>query len=204
MRCLVLFCGTKSFSKRLLPRGHSVITLDIDPKTNADIVTDVCDWDYKRLGPFDYIHASPVCTQFSVALTTKPRDIEKGLRLVRKTLEIIGYFLVLNPKLKFTIENPASGKDSLYKQPLMKNICRAITSYCVYGYSYRKHTCFHNNFGLVLKPVCKWDCHASYRSPETNRMCHKLQCCNSRGAYSLKQKYSIPPTLIDDILDQIE
>ena len=48
-------------------------------------------WDYRGLGPFDFVWASPPCTQYSRARTTGgARDLEGTDALVAKTL--IAYF----------------------------------------------------------------------------------------------------------------
>ena len=63
-------------------------------------------WDYRGLGPFDFVWASPPCTQYSRARTTGgARDLEGTDALVAKTLEIIDYF---KPRF-FLLENPPTG-----------------------------------------------------------------------------------------------
>lgn len=75
--------------------GFFVISLDILPKGNPDICSDICKWEYRQQYPsryFDLIVASPPCTEYSQAKTTKPRNLEDADRLVKKALEI--FFLV--------------------------------------------------------------------------------------------------------------
>ena len=46
-------------------------------------------WDYAKAydpGTFEIIVAAPPCTEFSRALTTRPRNLNQALALVRKTL----------------------------------------------------------------------------------------------------------------------
>jgi len=52
----------------------------------ADIKTDIMNWDYKIFEPcsFDIIWASPPCTEYSRALTTRPRKIEEANEIVKK------------------------------------------------------------------------------------------------------------------------
>jgi site-specific DNA-cytosine methylase len=95
MRALVLFKGTGSIDKALEAQGFEVTSLDILPKFGATFTEHVMTWDYRQFEPghFDFVWASPVCTEFSVALTTRPRDLEKGDELAEKALEIIEYLL---------------------------------------------------------------------------------------------------------------
>ena len=148
MRLLDLFSGTGSVAKAARKRGWNVLTLDKD--LPADIQKDILKWDYKALPPdsFDYIHASPPCTHYSVARTTAktPRDIEGSNLVVARTLEIIKYF---NPKF-FTIENPQTGL--LKDQPMMQGIRYNDIDYCKYGKPYRKRTRFWNNFSEKWSP----------------------------------------------------
>ena len=58
MRLLELFSGTKSVGKVAETLGYEVTSLDLK---NADINTDILNWDYKTYEPkhFDVIWASP-------------------------------------------------------------------------------------------------------------------------------------------------
>ena len=67
LRVLDLFSGTQSVKKALDERWPhwEYTSLDL---ANADINTDIMDWDYQNAYPpnhFDIIWASPVCTYFS-------------------------------------------------------------------------------------------------------------------------------------------
>ena len=65
-------------------------------------------WDYKvqyKSGEFDVVFASPPCDQFSRARTTAPRNLDRGDKIVKKTLEIINYF---KPR-QWCLENPRTG-----------------------------------------------------------------------------------------------
>ena len=56
-------------------------------------------------GHFDMAWASPVCTEYSRALTTRPRRLLDGDALVLSALEIILHF----DPLMWIVENPATG-----------------------------------------------------------------------------------------------
>jgi hypothetical protein len=159
MNILILFSGTKSFSK-VFNNGNNIIrTVDIDNYFKPTYNVDILKWDYKTdLKDFkvDYLHGSPVCKYFSKlqsANKNKP-DINKGYILVDKIIEIINWIKKNNnSKLKFTIENPKN-KHTLQYKPLMK-YKHCITSYCQYGFLYQKDTTFwYGGFILKLKPRC--------------------------------------------------
>ena len=97
MKLLELFSGTKSVGKVAKEMGWDVICLDMNPKTNPDIVGDVLEWNYKVLevGHFDVIWASPPCTEYSIAKTVGERNLELADSIAMKTLEIIHH---LKPK----------------------------------------------------------------------------------------------------------
>ena len=71
--------------------GHLVVSLDRDME--ATIKTDIMNWDYKCFEPgtFNFIWASPPCTEYSKAKTTGVRKIDAANEVVMRTLEIINY-----------------------------------------------------------------------------------------------------------------
>ena len=139
MRILELFSGTGSIAKAARARGHEVVTLDICPKHSPTICMDLLEWDPSATyapDHFDYIHASCPCEAYSRARTTGgPRPLDLADALVRKTLEIFDYF----SGALWTVENPAGSL--LWQRPIAQALEHvAKTSYCRYGYPYRKHT----------------------------------------------------------------
>ena len=77
MRLLELFPGTKSVGKVAEQLGYVVTRLDAK---HADINTDIRNWDYKIYDQkhVDVIWTSCPCTEYSRALTTRTRRIQRG------------------------------------------------------------------------------------------------------------------------------
>ena len=166
MKILVLFSGTGSVEKVFDKETNDIRGLDFDNTFKPYFNVDILKWDYKTVFNEwvpDYIHSSPVCKEFSNIKYGHKRDTELGLSLLNKSLEIIEYVKSLNNKLKYTIENP---KGLMRKLDIMKNYNRITTSYCMYGYPYKKETDFwYGGFELKLLPVCR-------------RQKKRTQCCD--------------------------
>ena len=219
MKCLELFSGTGSVGKILKERGCEVVSLDLK---DADINCNILDWDYKEYAKdsFDYIHASPPCDTFSnlrkswigrkcgvkknnnkiLTMEDIIRDqLEIGLPILNKTLEIINYF---NPKY-FTIENPQNGDMKKY----ITDLSFTDVDYCMYGLPYQKRTRIWNNFDFVGEK-----CNKNCGSIENGR--HVSNCGHFNENYTkkidsflctnLKERYRIPYKLINKWIDKME
>ena len=137
-RMLDLFSGTGSVGRVFQSEGYAVTSLDCDPKVQADIQVDILEWDYKSAfqpGDFAVIFCCPPCTEYSTALTSRPRCLEEADRLVKRALEIVRY---LKPQWWF-MENPRRGY--LAKQPFMHGIPYVDVDYCQFtDWGYQKPT----------------------------------------------------------------
>ena len=192
MRVLELFAGTGSVGKWCRERGHEVVSLDIDPRSEATFTCDIMGFDFMQFTPghFDVVWASPPCTMYSALRTTGrlPRDIEGSNRIVQRTLDIIRY---LQPRAWF-LENPQTG--CLKEQDLMAGLMHADFDYCQYGFNYRKRTRIWTNVGLVGR-LCDGHCHAMVRG-EKGRMRHSQAFGGRNGQIPLSMKHRVPQELI--------
>ncbi len=109
MRLLELFSGTGSVGSVFASAGWEVVSLDSDPKTDANIHEDILALDFTAYHPghFDATWASPCFTFYSIARrgAKTPRNLVRADSLVLRTIEIIEYF---QPRVWF-VENPRRG-----------------------------------------------------------------------------------------------
>ena len=216
-RVLELFSGTGSIGKWCRANGFDeVVSVDIDPKSNATHVCDVMNFDYKIYPPgyFEIAWGSPPCVHFSCARTTgPPHDLEGADRLVLKTIEIITY---LKPRHWF-IESPATGL--LKTRPYMQMYNSVRAAYCMYSsendsFLWRKLTQFWTNrVELLANPplVCNGACEG-IRTPvpgaPVGRKTHAISFGGQRGGkrfylvsnLTLDRKHKIPQKLIEKLL----
>ena len=76
---LDLFCWTGSVGDQLKKRGFSVVSLDFQKSAKADFILDILEWDFKKAfepGHFALIAAGVPCTEYSIALNTRPRNLK--------------------------------------------------------------------------------------------------------------------------------
>lgn len=144
MNVLDLFSGLGGWSAAFKDRGHSVTTLDIEPKFKPDIVKDILEVkSIAELGEFDIILASPPCTAFSVAAFPQhywkkegekyyaaSSTAELGKRIAKHTFNLLESS---NAKF-YIIENPRGLMRKVIKMP------NANITYCQYGASIMKPT----------------------------------------------------------------
>jgi hypothetical protein len=123
----------------------------MDPLGNPTYCVNILEWNFRALPPgsYDAIWASPPCEQYSIARSNAatPRDLALADSIVRRTIEIIDWFA---PRL-WAIENPAGSL--LWRRFAWPRVVH--TSYCSYGFRYRKHTTIATNMeDFALRPPC--------------------------------------------------
>ena len=207
-RCLELFSGTGSIGRAFRDRGWEVVSLDVDAKSCPTVVADILKWDFKTYpkGYFDFVWASPLCTYYSIARSTKkstPEELAYADSLVQKSLEIIKYF-----GASWAFENPASGR--LKGRPFLVALdlqWRDVT-YCMYnGPGYKKQTRIWNNLGSHWKPLpicCKTSRCRFFANNMHPLTAQRGPCRSSKGkrvgdGFTQNQLYHIPAALCDEI-----
>ncbi len=207
VRALELFSGTGSVGKVFRAHGWETVSLDIDPRFGPDLCMSILDFDETAYAPdhFDFVWASPCCQAYSIARSNAkiPRDVAMAAsdKLVVKTRQILAHFR----DALWVVENPATSR--IWMREAAKGLAQAsvVTSYCAYGYPYRKDTRLANNFGLSL-PRCPGAgvCPAMIG----RRHGEHAQCGDTRAGPMARCKtrdelHSIPPALITEILRQV-
>jgi hypothetical protein len=198
MKLLELFSGTGSVGNVASDLGFDVVSVDRDME--ATFKCDIMDWDYQQFPPkyFDVIWMSPPCTEYSRALTTRPRKIDEANIIVQRALDILEHF---EPKY-WMIENPQSGL--LKDQLMMWGIPFKDIDYCKYGMPYRKRTRLWNNvFKWNPRPLCKKDCGnvvdnkhvaTAQRMPQG-----KKETWGERPTFKQHELYRVPSELIHEL-----
>ena len=210
-RLLELFKGTGSVGQVFKENNWEVISLDFDPKCEPTICVDILQWDYLEYDPdsFDFIWASPDCTQYSRARTTAktPRNLARADSIVSRTLEIIKYF-----GCHYIIENPQSGL--LKDRNVISKIPYVDTSFCKYGTPYRKNTRLWTDLGdyLLLHPMCSREFPCEHL--KTGRRRHPKSAQRGAGRRggarvpgdicSLDELHTIPRNLVMEVLQCID
>lgn len=209
LNILELFAGSRSIGNVATELGHNTFSSDIEPFNGVDYVTDILEFDCNKV-PFipDMIWASPPCQGFSVAAigknwnidgTPKTDSARLGIKLAKKTLEIIEHYKNINPKLIWFIENP---RGKLRKMDFMQDFTRHTVTYCQYGDTRMKPTdIWTNSRTWDPRPMCgNGDpCHVSApRGSRTGTQGLKGDYLRSQVPYELCRE------VISSVLDSVE
>jgi site-specific DNA-cytosine methylase len=204
IKILELFAGSRSFGKQAKKMGFEVFSVDWDNFEGIDLNIDIELLTSNHI-PFipNVIWASPDCKTYSIAAISHHRkgsiaisDYAKKCDNVNKNfINLIMYYLSINPKLLYFIENP---RGMFRKMDFIQFAeIRNTVSYCQYGDNRMKPTdIFTNCKQWQPKPICKRgdNCHVS--APRGSRT----------GTQGLKGSYNrsvIPSELCIEILKSI-
>ncbi len=215
LRILDLCSGTKSVGKaiRALFPTATIVTVDIESKYNPTHEVDIVNWEPlksceykgKTIPPykpyhFDFIWCSPPCTEYSYSKTIGQRDLVNADCRVKAALRIIQQ---LQPKV-WVIENPVG---FLEKRTFMQEHAnlKHTTTYCCYGFPYRKATNIWTNAPVLLKN-CK-DTPCAYKLTH-NRHAQTAQHGPSKhsdgtitpGSGAQNTLYAVPAKLVQQIV----
>ena len=201
---LELFSGTGSVGDVARNLGWEVVSLDRDMPAN--IQTDIMDWEFKLVQPrsFDFIWASPPCTEYTIAKTIGVRKLDLADSIAQRTLEIIDH---LKPPLGYVIENPQTGL--LKGRSFMLNRPFTDIDYCKYGMPYRKRTRLWNNIQdqWQARPLCKRDCtsmkEGTKRHLQVAQRVPQTKDAEWQHRWQQKDLYRVPHELVHDILTAI-
>lgn len=205
MNVLELFAGSRSVGSVAERLGHTVFSVDWEKYDGIDLAIDI-EFLTPSMIPFtpDYVHLSPDCTTYTIAAISTHRNrtepkteyAAKCDRVNIHALELVAHYQILNPLLKFTIENP---RGMLRKMPFMQGMNRHTVWYCQYGDDRAKPTDIWTNIDKwVPRPVCH----------NGNKNCHhqpaprgsKTGTQGRKGSY---ERSKIPAELVKEIIGSI-
>lgn len=213
MNVLELHAGSRSIGKVAEKLGFKVFSVDWTAYENIDLVIDIEQLTPEHV-PFipDVIWTSPDCTTYSIAAISHHRngtlpvsDYAKKCDAVNfHQIELINYYLKLNPNLKFFIENP---RGMMRKMPFVKGIDRATIWYCRYGDDRAKPTdIFTNHLYSVFNPNGWLPKHECFNG---NIHCHHQRAprgskTGTQGRAGSYERSVIPSALVYEILNSCQ
>ena len=209
MNILELHAGSRSIGNAAEKLGLNVFSVDWQKFDNINLVIDI-----EKLQPSDIpfipdiIWTSPDCTTYSVAAISHHRNglmpisdyAKKCDRVNFNQIKLINYFLNINPKLKFFIENP---RGMMRKMPFVNGIDRVTVWYCQYGDDRAKPTDIFSNHLFSIFNQNGWiPKHECYNG---NKKCHHESAprgskTGTQGKNGSYDRSKIPNQLCIDIL----
>lgn len=200
MYVLELFSGFECISNAFRERGHKCFTIDWDERFPSSLHKDIGLLTLDDI-PNEFKHADVIflgtdCTTYSVAAISKGNldpISEKAKKADELNLHCKELIKQINPKIQIW-ENPMG---AFRKMNFNKDLILNTTTYCQYGFAYRKQTDFLSNIDLHLKPPCK-----------NGMPCHEKAPRGSKsGIQAIKDpalKAIYPPELCKHIVDMCE
>ena len=208
MKLLELFAGSRSVGNEAEKLGFEVFSCDWTAYDKINFVGDIEKLTKEDI-PFipDVIWASPDCTTYSIAAISHHRDngtpkseyAVKCDSVNKHFMELIKYYLTLNPKLKYFIENPRGyfrKMDFVNRFLEDTNGIKQTVWYCQYGDDRAKPTdIFTNCIEWSPRPICK----------NGNPNCHHQKAprgskTGTQGRNSSYDRSKIPNELCNEIL----
>jgi hypothetical protein len=168
MKCVELFCGTKSFSKAAEALGCETWTTDYDEQHSPDHVGDVLQEStqkiiFEQVKKADVVWMSPDCTKWSLSagntywtafrMPKRPETVEAMKMMM--FCRFIADYCIKNNKI-FFIENPNGRAVWIMDNQYMKRCW-----YCQYGDTRAKPTNIWTNLDITFKTCFNGntDCH---------------------------------------------
>jgi len=193
---LELFSGTGSIGRAFRAQGWDVISVDIDPKTDADIKTDILQFEASKFldRKVDVVWSSPCCTKFSKARNNKSTETElcAADALVRKSLEIAREL-----GAPIFLENPESGK--LKTRGILDHLNMRTIDYCKWvDWGYRKRTAIWSDTDWEpSRPLRRYDCSSTMSGFRRHKA--GAQQGSPGPCFTRNELYRIPPELCNEI-----
>ena len=166
MKVIELFSGFECISNEFRKRGHECFTVDWDERFPSSLHCDIGELTIddipKEFRNADVVFLGTDCTTYSIAAISKHRRknkdtgnldpiSEKAKRADEVNIHCKELIKQINPKIQIW-ENPMG---AFRKMTFNKGLILNTTTYCQYGFTYRKQTDFLSNIDLHLKPPCK-------------------------------------------------
>lgn len=208
MKVLELFSGFEGLSNAFRDRGHECFTIDWDERFPSSMHCDISKLQVEDLPEEwrhpDVIFAGTQCITYSVAAISRHRRKNKETGALEPISDQAKHDDAMNrhvrdliaqmkPKI-FIFENPMG---AFRKMDFVSDLILNTTTYCQYGFSYRKQTDFPSNIDLHLKPPCKNGASCHEKAPRGART--GLQAIKDPA---LKAVY--PPKLCEHIVLECE
>lgn len=208
MKVIELFSGYECMSNAFRRGGHECFTVDWDDRFPSSLHIDIEKLTLDKI-PQEFRNADVVflgtdCTTYSVAAISKHRSknketgnldpiSEKAKKADRVNIHCKELIKQINPKIQIW-ENPMG---AFRKMTFNSDLILNTTTYCQYGFTYRKQTDFMSNIDLHLKSPCKNGMSCHEKAPRGART--GLQAISDPAIKSL-----YPPLLCEHIVRECE
>lgn len=208
LKVLELFSGFECISNAFREKGHECFTIDWDERFPSTMHCDISKLQLEDLPEEwrhpDIVFAGTDCTSYSVAAISKHRRknpitgnldpiSDKAKFADDMNRHVKDLIKQMNPKIQIW-ENPVG---AFRKMDFIQDLIRNETTYCKWGFSYRKATDFFSNIDLHLRPPCK-----------NGDPCHEKAPRGARtGLQAIKDpalKAVYPPELCKHIVEECE